>query len=154
MDAWRPIEYLSKKFTRELKDQGFAPTHLEALALQACVDRWRPYLIDRCFDLVTDHTALKSLPTRKMDQNMLTRHQLLMQPYNYNIVYRPGSIHHVPDGLSRLPREENPDGELPLEDYGDKIPTLEARQLLKGEPEKLRKLLARLWQSQPWRATQ
>ena len=137
MDAWRPIEFLSKKFTRELKDQGFAPTHLEALALQACVDRWRPYLIDRCFDLVTDHTALKSLPTRKMDQNMLTRHQLLMQPYNYNIVYRPGSIHHVPDGLSRLPREENPDGELPLEDYGDKIPSLEARQLLKGEPEKL-----------------
>ena len=129
-DAWRPIEYLSKKFTRELKDQGFAPTHLEAMALQACVDRWRPYLIDRCFDLVTDHTALKSLPTRKMDQNLLTRHQLLMQPFNYNIVYRPGSIHHVPDGLSRLPKEDNPEEELPVRDYGDQIPTLEAERLL------------------------
>ena len=134
-EAWRPIEYLSRKYTKELKDKEFAPTHMEAQALQACVDRWRPYLIDRCFDLVTDHTALKSLPTRKMDQNTLTRHQVLMQPFNYTIVYRPGSIHHVPDGLSRLPREESPNTDLPYQDYGDNIPFLEASRRLADDPE-------------------
>ena len=134
-EAWRPIEYLSRKYTKELKDKEFAPTHMEAQALQACVDRWRPYLIDKCFDLVTDHTALKSLPTRKMDQNTLTRHQVLMQPFNYTIVYRPGSIHHVPDGLSRLPREESPATDLPYQDYGDNIPHLEASRRLADDPE-------------------
>ena len=130
-EAWRPIEYLSRKYTKELKDKEFAPTHMEAQALQACVDRWRPYLLDKPFDLVTDHTALKSLPTRKMDQNTLTRHQILMQPYDYTIVYRPGCIHHVPDGLSRLPREDSPATDLPYQDYADQIPTLEATQTLK-----------------------
>ena len=44
--VWRPIEYLSKKIAGEVRKDEHAPTHLEAMALQECVNRWRPYLIE------------------------------------------------------------------------------------------------------------
>ena len=53
---------------------------------------------------MTDHHALKSLPTRKSDQNRLVRHQILMQPYRYKIIYNPGKMHVLPDGFKRSNR--------------------------------------------------
>ena len=125
--VWRPVEYLSKKIAGQIKDDAYAPTHLEALALQECVNRWRPYLIDKEFDLVTDHHALKSLPTRKIDQNRLVRHQILMQPYQYRIIYKPGKMHVLPDGFSRLPE---PSETIDTDTYADQIPVCEATEPL------------------------
>ena len=123
--VWRPVEFMSKKIKGPLRNDEYAPTHLEAMALQECVNRWRPYLIDKEFDLVTDHSALKSLPTRKIDQNRLVRHQMLMQPYRYRIIYKPGKLHDVPDAMSRLPEPSEELGEV---SYEDQIPVLEAEE--------------------------
>jgi len=86
-------------------------------------------LIDKEFDLVTDHSALKSLLTRKIDQNRLVRHQMLMQPYQYRIVYKPGRLHPAPDAFSRLP---NLSGEITEDTYADQIPVCEATTCVKG----------------------
>ena len=128
--AWRPIEYFSKKLSRKVRGDCNAPTHLEAMAMQEVIDRWRPYLIDAEFDLVTDHRALKSIPTRKIDANKLVRHQMLMQPYRYQIVYKPGSTHHVPDALSRLPTATTE--ELKDDVYEHGIPSCEAKHAIRA----------------------
>ena len=85
------------------------------------------YLIDREFDLVTDHHALKSSPTRNIDQNRLVRHQILMQPYQYKIIYKPGKMHVLPDAFSRLPE---PSESILEDDYADQIPVCEASEPL------------------------
>ena len=108
-------------------DRVWRPTHLEVMALQECVNRWRPYLIDKEFDLVTDHHALKSLPTRKIDQNRLVRHQILMQPYQYKIICKPGKMHVLPDAFSRLPE---PSESILEDNYADQIPVCEATEPL------------------------
>ena len=58
------------------------------------------YLLGRHFQLLTDHAPLQWLSALKME-GMLCRWALAMQEYDFEIVYRKGSLNTNADSLSR-----------------------------------------------------
>jgi transposase InsO family protein len=96
---------------RSLKkhEQNLGITDLELLALVEGVKYYHVYLADNNFQIVTDHLALKSLPTNKNLSGKLGRYAMFLQNYRYEIVHRPGLQLGNADALSRrsyLPSEE------------------------------------------------
>ena len=64
--------------------------------------QFRHYLLGRRFQLLTDHASLQWLSAQKM-KGMLCRWALAMQEFDFQIVYRKGSLNTNADALSRLP---------------------------------------------------
>ena len=59
------------------------------------------YLLGRKFQVQTDHGALKFLHKMKNSNGRLTRWALAVQPFDFEILHRPGEKHQNADGLSR-----------------------------------------------------
>ena len=112
---WRPVEFWSRRLTQAEYNQRQTPTYLEAIAIFEATTRWRHFLISRPFSVVSDHQALVSLPTRKSATDRLTRIQLSLQDFNYQILYRQGEDNVVPDALSRIDTEETGEGPDPAD---------------------------------------
>ena len=53
--------------------------------------QFRHYLLSRPFQLITDHASLQWLSAQKME-GLLCHWALAMEEYNFNIVYRKGSL--------------------------------------------------------------
>ncbi|KAE9299605.1 hypothetical protein PR003_g22951 [Phytophthora rubi] len=64
---------------------------------------FRPYLYGRAFTIITDHAVLKWLMTRPNLAGRLHRWSLVLQEYEFQVEYRPGSTNVVADALSRAP---------------------------------------------------
>ena len=88
-------------------------THKEGLALVEGI-KYHIYLIGRKFTVLTDHQALKSLPTNKDVSGSWARWAIHLQGYDFDIVYKPGKKHSNADALSRrtypLTPEQKEDG--------------------------------------------
>ena len=65
------------------------------------------------FTVITDHSALLWLKNLKDLSGRLARWALQMQQWDFQIKHRKGTLHSVPDALSRIYEE---DGELILVD--------------------------------------
>ena len=76
-------------------------THKEGLALVESIKYYHIYLIGRKFTVLTDHQALKSLPTNKDVSGRLARWAIHLQGYDFDIVYKPGKKNGKADALSR-----------------------------------------------------
>ena len=63
---------------------------------------FRAYLEGYHFTVITDHSCLKWLHSLKNLSGRLARWALSLLEYDYKIVHRKGSSHHVPDALSRM----------------------------------------------------
>lgn len=97
----RVICYASRQLTSA--ERRYPVTELETLAAVWGVRYFRPYLLGPAFTIFTDHRALQWLhsPSASLSDR-LQRWALALQPYDFRIVYRPGSqLQHV-DALSRL----------------------------------------------------
>jgi hypothetical protein len=95
-----PIAYLSKAFNCHEKNYGI--TDKEGCAATWAIRHWRPYLHGAQVVLITDHSALKSLVTRKALTSMRQqRYAMDLQEHHIEIVHRAGAILHMPDMLSR-----------------------------------------------------
>ena len=112
---WRPVEYWSRRLTPAEYNQRQTPTYLEAIAIFEATTRWRHFLISRPFEVVSDHQALVSLPTRKSATDRLTRIQLSLQDFTYKVLYRQGEDNVVPDALSRIDTEDTGEGPDPAD---------------------------------------
>ncbi len=69
-------------------------------------EKWRTYLWGHRFTLRTDHQALTTLLTTKgmgRAGMRIARWAARLLCFDYNVVYRPGSLNHTADCLSRLP---------------------------------------------------
>ncbi|GKC95235.1 retrotransposon-related protein [Tanacetum coccineum] len=93
------VAYLSK--TLAPKHHALSSYEMELLAVIMTLDRWRGYLLDRHFQIKTDHFSLKYF----LDQRITTPFQSKWLPkllgYDYEILYKKGKENQVADALSR-----------------------------------------------------
>ena len=145
--VWRPVHYLSKKLTTT--QRNWHPSQLELFALLTALRRWRIYLIDKPFRVITDHAALRYLQNGTLFQGArLQRWQLLLSEFQFFVEVKPGTMLGLPDALSRDPigddfRQGTDDAELvayistldngmlmPISEEGRKVQGTSSRQLL------------------------
>ena len=96
-----PIEYISRATTRT--ESSYGPTKLECLVVVWAIKKLHYYLVQRSFDVVTDHSALKWLFEMKDPQALYARWKAALQAYDFKITYRKGSQNKNADALSRAP---------------------------------------------------
>ena len=58
------------------------------------------------FTVITDHSSLKWLCNLHNPTGRLARWALELQAYDFEIIYRKGSLNYVPDALSRMYEDE------------------------------------------------
>ena len=93
------IAYASRSLTPS--ERQYSVIQRECLAVVYALKQFRHYLLGRRFQLLTDHAPLQWLSAQKME-GMLCRWALAMQEYDFQIVYRKGSLNANADALSRL----------------------------------------------------
>jgi len=93
------VAYYSRKLRGS--EIRYSVTDLEALAIIESVRHFDAYLYGKSFTIITDHRPLTYIFTRRTKSPRMSRWSHELMEYSYRIVYRKGSIHHVPDLLSR-----------------------------------------------------
>lgn len=118
------IAYASAKFNAA--EQKYHANEAECLAVVWALKRFRHFLQDQQFTLLTDSRALTWLDRFKADKAKLTRWALLLQEFNFEITHVPGRLNQLPDHLSRNPETTTRD-EKEEEEQIDRLawPTLE-----------------------------
>ncbi|KAE9298334.1 hypothetical protein PF001_g15983 [Phytophthora fragariae] len=99
--GWQPVAYASK--VNSVAERKYGITELECLAVVWAIKLFRPYLYDRHFTIITDHSALRWLMMSPNLTGKLHRWGLTLQELEFEIEYRPGSTNVVADALSRAP---------------------------------------------------
>ena len=114
-----PVAFYSRKL--QPRERKYSATELEGLAVMSAVDHFSPYLITHPFVVETDHRALVFLNSSHHCNGRLARWAMRLQPYSFQIRYRPGASNANADALSRLVDvDDSPsDGLQPLEGGGD-----------------------------------
>ena len=106
-----PIVYISQ--TLKPAEMNYSVSELECLGVLWSIKKLRAYVEAHPFTVITDHSALLWLKNLKDPTGRLARWALRMQQWDFQIKHRKGTLHSVPDALSRI-YEEN--GELILVD--------------------------------------
>lgn len=96
-----PVAFASRQFSGP--EQRYGATERECLALVWAVRHFRCYLYGRRFRLVTDCQPLKWLMNVKDPSSRLSRWNLQLQEYDFEIIHKPGNAHANADALSRAP---------------------------------------------------
>ena len=101
---WHVVEYYSRKLNDT--ESRYCATDKEFLAIDEAVTKhWRHRLLDRCFEILTDHNPLTrqiKIDSKHQD-NRRTRWVERLQCFNYRIRYLKGKHNGLADGLSRNP---------------------------------------------------
>jgi hypothetical protein len=95
----KPIAYASRHFNKA--ELNYSTIEKEAAAVIFGIKRFRHYLQDKPFVIVSDHRRLQWLKTFK--DGRLGRWSIMLANTNYTVKYRPGRIHENADFLSRIP---------------------------------------------------
>ncbi|KZS02628.1 Uncharacterized protein APZ42_000258, partial [Daphnia magna] len=95
-----PIAYSSRQLTKA--ESKYETTKKEELALIYAIKHFRHYLLDKPFEIISDHRPLKWLKNQKDNNGRLGRLAIVLAATNYELRYRPGRIHKNADCLSRL----------------------------------------------------
>lgn len=99
-----PIAYASR--TLNGAEQNYSVTEKELLAIVFGVKHFRPYLFGRPFIIATDHRPLTWLKGCKDPSSRLMRWKILLNDYDYEIMYKAGTMNSNADALSRSPVAE------------------------------------------------
>ena len=117
-DVEYPVAFYSKKLLP--RERRYSASELEALAVVVAVGHFEAYLITHPFTVVTDHKALTFLNSAHHRNGRLARWAMKLQPFSFDIRYRPGSQHVNADALSRMflddPPSRMPDAPAAYED--------------------------------------
>lgn len=96
----KPVVFLSRKlFPREVR---YSTVEKECLAIKWALDSLKYYLVEKDFELETDHRALQWLDKMKDTNSRVTRWYLALQPFRFSVKYRAGPDNIMADYLSRV----------------------------------------------------
>ena len=101
----RPVAYFSRKLLP--REEKYSTVEKECLAVKLAIQHFRVYLLGRHFVVQTDHRCLEWLDRIKENNARLTRWSLVLQPYDFKVVYRSGKANDNADGLSRAFPDES-----------------------------------------------
>lgn len=105
-----PIAYASRTLNKS--EINYSTTEKELLAIVWSVKHFRPYLYGRKFKIYTDHKPLVWLFNVKDPGSRLVRWRLVLEEYDYEIIYKQGKLNYIADALSRInPEEDNEEAE-------------------------------------------
>jgi hypothetical protein len=98
-----PVAYLSKALG--VTAQTMSTYEKECLAILLAVDKWRSYLQQAPFTIITDHRSLVHLSDQKLTSEMQQKAFVKLMGLQYKLVYRKGTDNSAADALSRLPND-------------------------------------------------
>ncbi|RWS26798.1 enzymatic polyprotein endonuclease reverse-like protein [Leptotrombidium deliense] len=95
------IMYASRCISKH--ENNYSISELEALAIVFALQKFRIYLIGRKFKVYTDHCSLCWLTKKNNLSARLSRWALVLQDYDYEVIYKSNKKHKDADCLSRYP---------------------------------------------------
>ena len=83
-------------------ERNYSAIEREALAIVYGIKRYRHYLQDEKFEIISDHRPLQWLETHKDEKSRLGRWAIELAAVKYKITYKPGKEHGNADFFSRI----------------------------------------------------
>lgn len=96
----KPIAYASRVLNTS--EVNYSTIEKECLGIVFGIKHFRPYLWGKRFKIITDHRPLVWLFNVSDMNSRLARWRILLQEFDYEIVYKPGTEHSNADALSRI----------------------------------------------------
>jgi len=119
-----PVGYWSRGLTAAAKN--YSTKERECLDVVWTVLKLRHFLDEQRFLIQTDHQALRWIYSTTDSSGRLMRRQLRLSEYTFDMVYKPGASHHLPDFLLRVSTV------APKEDIRDDISCLALAETANG----------------------
>ena len=106
MQDGNPVAYASKSLTET--ESRYANIERELLAVVFGCTRFHTYLYGRTFTIESDHKPLAQIDKKNLTKAppRLQRMLMQLQPYTYELIYKPGKQVVIADALSRLSPSE------------------------------------------------
>jgi len=101
---WRPVSYASK--TLSPAESRYATIEKEALAITWACEKFSQFLVGLKFEILTDHSPLVSLLSKKRIDELpvrIQRFRIRLLRFSYNTTYVRGKENVCADALSRAP---------------------------------------------------
>jgi Reverse transcriptase (RNA-dependent DNA polymerase). len=116
-----PVAYASRTLSES--EVNYSTIEKELLAIVWATKYFRPYLFGRKFKIVTDHRPLQWLFSLKEPNSKLVRWRLKLEEFEYEIIYKKGSLNKNADALSRIELNLNEAGpsKPPIFEYIDEF---------------------------------
>jgi hypothetical protein len=105
----QPVCYVSRSLRKA--EKNYAAYEIELLALVYAIKQYRQFIMGSKFIVQTDHRALQWLKKSRDLSGRLARWALLLQEYDFEVVYRKGKDNANADCLSRLPLPDDNDSD-------------------------------------------
>jgi hypothetical protein len=99
MQNGHPIAFLSKALSR--KSQAMSTYEKECLAVILAVDKWKPYLQQQPFTILTDQTSLIHLGEQRLVDGIQHKAFVKLLGLQCRIQYKKGQENKAADALSR-----------------------------------------------------
>jgi hypothetical protein len=95
----RVVRYASRRTSDS--ERNYSATNLECLGVVWAVKHFRKYVTGTHFQIITDHSAIKSLMKTINPQGQTARWIIELQNYDFEIIHKAGRTHSNVDTLSR-----------------------------------------------------
>jgi hypothetical protein len=108
-----PVAYASRNLNNA--EKNYSTTEKELLAIVWGIKHFRPYLYGRKFKVASDHKPLTWIMSVKDPGSRLMKWRIQLEEYEYEIVYKKGSLNTNADALSRINALNKEDDQTPVE---------------------------------------
>lgn len=95
-----PVAFYSRSLNN--CERNYSTTERELLAILDSIEHFRPYIEGMKFTVITDHASLKWLLSLNNPSGRLARWAARISQFTFDIIHKKGSLHVVPDTLSRF----------------------------------------------------
>ncbi|PNX76538.1 hypothetical protein L195_g032490, partial [Trifolium pratense] len=99
MQEGRPVAYMSQTLSERAQNKSVYERELMAIVI--AVQKWRPYLLGKHFQVHTDQKSLKFLTEQKVLGGDQQKWLAKLMGYDFEVKYKPGKENSVADALSR-----------------------------------------------------